>query len=64
MGIKQVLCDAIWHKNAPAVFQHLMQNVLRDLKSVNEKNFVDVCLNDIIIFSESLDGHMICFASF
>ena len=45
-------------KNAPAVFQCLMQNVLRELKSANEKEFVDVYLDDIIIFSETLEGHM------
>lgn len=45
-------------KNAPTVFQHLIQNVLQELKSANEKEYVDVYLDDIIIFSEALEGHM------
>ena len=37
-------------KNVPTIIQHLMQNVLRELKSANEIKYVDVYLDDIIIF--------------
>ena len=45
-------------KNAPAVFQCLMQKVLSNLKGDADKEFVDVYLDDIIIFSETLCVHL------
>jgi len=45
-------------KNAPAVFQRLMQNVLSNLNVDTDKEFVDVYLDDIIIFSGTLSEHM------
>ena len=42
--------------NAPAVFQRLMQRVLMNLKASEE--FVSVCLDDIIIFSKTLQDHL------
>ena len=45
-------------KNAPAVFQRLMQNVLMDLRTDDEQEFVDVYLDDIIIFSKTLEEHI------
>lgn len=44
-------------KNAPAVFQCLMQNVLSNVKGDADKDFVDMYLDDIIIFSETLNEH-------
>ena len=44
-------------KNVPAVFQRLMQNVLSNVKGDADKNFVDMYLDDIIIFSETLNEH-------
>ena len=44
-------------KNAPAVFQRLMQNVLSNVKGDADKYFVDMYLDDIIIFSETLSEH-------
>ena len=45
-------------KNAPAVFQHLMQSALKDLKTESDPEFVDVYLDDVIIFSTTLDQHI------
>ena len=45
-------------KNAPAVFQRLMQSILKDLKTENHPEFVDVYLDDVIIFSTTLDQHI------
>ena len=45
-------------KNAPAVFQHLMQSVLKDMKTESHTEFVDVYLDDVIIFSTTLDQHI------
>ena len=42
--------------NAPAVFQRLMQRVLMNLKASEE--FVSVYLDDIIIFSKTLQDHL------
>ena len=44
--------------NAPAVFQRLMQRVLADLQSDISNTFVSVYLDDVIVFSRSLDEHM------
>ena len=44
--------------NAPAVFQRLMQRVLAGLKTERDKEFVSVYLDDVIIFSESLNDHV------
>ena len=40
--------------NAPAVFQHLMQQVLAGLQSESAAEFVSVYLDDVIVFSETL----------
>ena len=45
-------------KNAPTVFQRLMQSVLKDLKNESDPEFVDVYLDDVIIFSTTLDQHI------
>jgi len=45
--------------NALAVFQHLMQRVLSGIQSNGGKEFVSVYLDDIIIFSETLQDHII-----
>ncbi len=42
-------------KNAPAVFQRLMQQVLRRL---NPDPFVSVYLDDILVFSRTFDDHV------
>ena len=47
-------------KNAPAVFKHLMQSVyiIKDLKTESDSEFVDVYLDDVTIFSTTLDQHI------
>ena len=45
-------------KNAPAVFQRLMQRVLMGLNPDEGPSFVSVYLDDIIIYSETLEAHL------
>jgi len=45
-------------KNAPAVFQRLMQSILTNLKTDTEPEFVDVYFDDIIVFSQTMDEHI------
>lgn len=44
--------------NAPAVFQRLMQKVLSGLKTGSGKEFVEVYIDDVLIFSEMLEEHL------
>ena len=44
--------------NAPAVFQRLMQRVLMGLNPEGGADFVSVYIDDILIFSRTLDDHM------
>ena len=44
--------------NAPAVFQRLMQQVVTPLNSMSSHDFVSVYLDDIIVFSRSLEDHL------
>ena len=44
--------------NAPAVFQRLMQQVLSGLNPVEGPDFVAVYLDDVLVFSETLDDHL------
>ena len=43
--------------NAPAVFQHAMQRVLMGLNTT-EKDFVAVYIDDVLVFSRTLDDHL------
>ena len=45
-------------KNAPAVFQRLMQRVLMGLNPDEGPSFVSVYLDDVIVFSETLEDHL------
>ena len=45
-------------KNAPAVFQRLMQRVLMGLNPDKGPSFVSVYLDDVIVFSETLEDHL------
>ena len=45
-------------RNAPAVFQRLMQCVLSGLNPPEGPDFVSVYLDDIIVFSRTLDDHL------
>ena len=44
--------------NLPALFQHLMQRVLNGMQSDNGKVFVSAYLDDVIVFSDSLQDHV------
>lgn len=41
--------------NAPAVFQELMNDILRDMLDI----FVVVYLDDILVFSKTLEEHIL-----
>ena len=44
--------------NAPAVFQRLMQKVLSDLKTDDGRDFAEVYIDDVLIFSKTLAEHL------
>lgn len=44
--------------NAPAIFQHLVQEILTGLNSDDGPEFVCAYIDDIIIFSRTLKEHM------
>ena len=44
--------------NALAAFQWLMQKVLSDLKTDNGREFAEVYIDDILIFSETLEENL------
>ena len=44
--------------NAPAVFQRLLQRVLMGLNPVDGPDFVTVYIDDVLIFSETLEEHL------
>ena len=41
--------------NAPAVFQRLMQKVLSDLKTDDGRDFAEVYIDEVLIFSKTLE---------
>ena len=45
-------------RNAPAVFQRLMQRVLAGLNLEQGPDFVSVYLDDVLVFSETLEEHL------
>lgn len=45
--------------NAPAVFQRLMQQVISSLNSDSEPEFVSVYIDDILVFSKTLEEHLL-----
>ena len=45
-------------KNAPAVFQRLMQQVLADLNLPDNPEFMSVYINDLLVFSRTLEEHI------
>ena len=44
--------------NAPAIFQRLMQQVLQGLNPAEGPSFVSVYIDDVLIFSRSLEEHL------
>ena len=45
--------------NAPAIFQRLMQQVISSLNSDSEPEFVSVYIDDILVFSKTLEEHLL-----
>ena len=45
-------------KNAPAVFQRLMQQVLADLNLPDQPEFVSVYIDNLLVFSRTLEEHI------
>ena len=45
-------------RNAPAVFQRLMQQILTGLNPLDGPDFVSAYLDDILVFSTSLEDHL------
>ena len=45
-------------KNPPSVFQRLMQQVLADVNPPDEPEFVSVYIDDLLVFSKTLDEHI------
>ena len=54
MGVYEFLCMPYCLCNAPATFQHLMQNCLGELNL----SFAMVYLNDVIMYSETPEDHL------
>ena len=57
-GLYEFLVMPFGLTNAPAVFQRLMQKVLNGLNPDDGKQFVAAYLDDILIFSETLQDHL------
>ena len=57
-GLYEFLVMPFGLTNAPAVFQRLMQKVLNGLNPEGGKQFVVAYLDDILIFSETLQDHL------
>ena len=45
--------------NAPAIFQRLMQAVLMGLNPVGGQQFVSVYIDDVLVFSQTLEEHLV-----
>ena len=58
-GLYEFLVMPFGLTNAPAVFQRLMQKVLNGLNPDGGKQFVAAYLDDILVFSETLEDHLI-----
>ena len=57
-GLYRFLVMPFGLKNAPAVFQRLMQRILHGLNPKDGKQFVAAYLDDILVFSETLQDHL------
>ena len=44
--------------NAPSVFQRLMHKVLKDLNPAEGPDFVSVYVDDVLVFSSTLEEHL------
>ena len=57
-GLYEFLVMPFGLTNAPAVFQRLMQRVLTGLNPEDGKEFVSAYIDDILVFSASLQDHL------
>ena len=44
--------------NAPAIFRRLMEEVLRGINPESEPDFVSAYIDDILVFSSTLEEHL------
>ena len=58
MGLHEFCVMPFGPRNAPAVFQRLMQQVLAGLKTKNCSKFTSAYINDILVFSSTLKEHI------
>ena len=47
-----------WLRNAPSAFQRLMERVLRGLNPEEGPGFVDAYIDDVLVFSQTLDKRL------
>ena len=57
-GLYEIRVMPFGLKNAPGVFQRLMQQVVSSLNSGSGPDFVSVYLDDILVFSKNLNEHL------
>ena len=55
MGMYKFLCMPYGLCNAPATFQHLMQNCLGELNLT----YALIYLDDVIVYSKTEEGHLV-----
>ena len=58
MGLHEFRVMPFGLRNAPAVFQRLMQQVLAELKTKNCSEFKSAYIDDILVFSSTLEQHI------
>ena len=56
MGVYKFLCMPYGLCNAPATFQHLMQNCLGELNLT----YALIYLDDMIVYSKTEQEHLVC----
>ena len=56
MGVYEFLCIPYRLCNAPATFQHLMQNCLGELNLT----YTLIYLDDVIVYSKTEEEHLVC----
>lgn len=57
-GLYKFLVMPFGLMNAPATFQRMMQKLLTGLNPADGPDFVSVYVNDVLIFSETLEEHI------
>ena len=57
-GLFQFRVMPFWLTNAPVIFQRLMSRVLSGLNPLGGSEFVVIYIDDVLIFSRSLEDHL------